>query len=455
MGIKSRIIASYVGLLIVFIAVTVLLAEDFISAYTAMAIAAVSTVIMFYLMLIRLIKPLEEITHTAYEMAGGILEREIMVQADDEIDELATSINFMARQLRRNMVMIGEERNRAKAVLDSMADGVIALDSESRVIMLNPALEKKFKIDRGSSIGKKLIEVIRNYELDQLLRQVLKSKEPQCREIKVLMPNPAVLKVHVTPLKAGDSNSSGVVALLRDITERRQLEKMRADFVANVSHELRTPLTSINGFLETLLDGAMDDKETARRFLGIVKKETDRLSKLVDDLLKLSKLENNKTILEKQPVNMAKIIGQVTEMFTAQAEAKDIEITTKVPENVPPVMGEKDLLIQVLVNLVDNAIKYTPEKGKVTITAEAEQQAVKVSVRDTGTGIPQESLPRVFERFYRVDKARSREVGGTGLGLAIVKHVIELHDGEIEVESSPGGTVFTFKLPLGQGCCAC
>ncbi|MTI81370.1 MAG: phosphate regulon sensor histidine kinase PhoR [Firmicutes bacterium] len=448
-GIKSRTFFSYIALLLIFIFLMVLYDNNIISVYAAVVTAIISTLLIIYITLERLVKPLEEITQTAYEMAGGILKKEIMVQANDEIDELATSINFMAQQLRQNMIMMGEERNRAKAILDSMGEGVIALDSESRVIMINPALEKRFKISRKNSLGKKVIEVIRNYELDKLLRQVLHNKEPLSREITIVTPKPTVFKVHATALITNASTPAGVVALMRDITERRQLDKMRTDFVANVSHELRTPLTSINGFLETLLDGAMDEPETSKYFLGIMKKETDRLNRLIDDLLKLSQLENNKTKLEKRPVDISQVINQVKEMFTYQAEAKSIKLTAKVMENIPCVMGERELLVQVLVNLVDNAIKYTPEEGSVAISAVVHQSKVKVSVNDTGFGIPAESLPRLFERFYRVDKARSREVGGTGLGLAIVKHVIELHEGKVEVDSSPKGTEFTFSLPMG------
>ncbi|MBO8136648.1 MAG: phosphate regulon sensor histidine kinase PhoR [Desulfotomaculum sp.] len=447
-GIKSRTIASYLSLLLLFIIVILFYAYKYISLPVAILLAAFGTGTITYLTLARLIRPLEEITHTAYEMAGGILKKEIMIQADDEIDELASSINVMARQLRKNMVMMAEERNRAKAILNSMGEGVIALDPESRVIMLNPALEEKFAVKAKNSLGKKIIEVIRNYELDQLLQEVLKSKQPKSKEIKIIKPNPVILKVHATPLITNDSSPSGVVALMRDITERRQLEKMRTDFVANVSHELRTPLTSINGFLETLLDGALEDKDTAWHFLSIMKKETDRLSRLIDDLLKLSQLENNQAAWEKHPVDMARCINQVKEMFEYQAEAKNIKLTVDIPKDLPAVLGKKDLLIQVLVNLVDNAIKYSPEKGKVKISASADEDNLIVSVSDTGPGIPQEHLPRIFERFYRVDKARSREVGGTGLGLAIVKHVLELHNGEVSVKSSPKGTTFSFILPL-------
>lgn len=449
LGIKSRTIASYGALLLVFIALLLFIQIQLISAITGVVLAFAATGFIAYLAVSRLVGPLEEITTTVYEMAGGILEKEIMVQApNEEIDELATSINFMAKQLRQNMTNINEERSRAKAILDSMGDGVIAIDCTGRVIMVNPALERTFKVNQNTSLGKQLIKVVRNYELDELLHTVLEEKQPVSREVKFLMPNPRVFRIHATPLKANASTKGGVVALMRDVTERRQLESMRSEFVANVSHELRTPLTSIKGFSETLLDGAMDDPETARHFLNIINAEADRLTRLINDLLNLSKLEDKRTVLIKQTLHIKDIIDQVAEIFAPQGHVKGITLGVSVPKELPTVQGERDLIFQVVVNLVDNAIKYTPSGGKVDITAARDKDYITVSVHDTGPGIPLEDLPRVFERFYRVDKARTRDAGGTGLGLAIAKHVIELHDGKISAENTGKGSVFSFTLPL-------
>ncbi len=448
LGLKSRIVIIYLLMLLNFLVSLWLYHREVISLTAAVILVLIITSILTYLTVSRLINPLQEITSVAYQMAGGILENEIIIDADIEYDELASSINVMAKQLRQQMTKVNETRYLARAILDSMGDGVIALDSKGKLLMINPALEKIFNLEKDKVIGKKLIEVIRNYELDQLLRQVLANKQPAFQEIKMLLPDSKIFRVNATPLKSSGGSSVGVVALMRDVTRYQQLEKMRRDFVANVSHELRTPLTSIKGFLETLLDGAIEDEKTAKHFLRIMKLETDRLTKLIDDLLKLSKLENRKTIFNKEPVDMNEVIDQVIFIFKPQAEAKDIHLRKNSDADVPIVSAEKDLLIQVLINLVDNAIKYTPSGGQVVISTHADQGQINVSVEDTGPGIPKESLARIFERFYRVDKARAREAGGTGLGLAIVKHVIELHDGSIKVENTGQGAKFTFSLPV-------
>ncbi|MCL0081520.1 phosphate regulon sensor histidine kinase PhoR [Peptococcaceae bacterium] len=447
-GMKSYTIAGYIILLMIFIVTLVLEEKEIISFIWVIVIAITAIGIIAYFTVVRLVGPLEEIKVMTSEMAAGVLEKEIVIQSNNEMDELATSINFLAQQLRQNMVRISEERNRAKAILNSMGDGVIALDDQGRILMINPILEKTFKIDTQTSSGKKSIEIIRNYELDQLLRQVLRDKQPLSCEIKFLMPRPKVFKVYATPLIGNDDCMVGVVALMHDITERRQLENMRSEFVANVSHELRTPLTSISGFLETLLDGAVEDAQTTTRFLEIMKQETNRLTRLVDDLLKLSKLEDQKITFKKQPINISKVIYQTVQTFKPQAAEKDIQLHLTIADKIPQIKGDKDLIMQVMVNLVDNAIKYTPSGGKVAIKAGVVSENIEVAVQNSGLGIPKESLPRVFERFYRVDKARSRDAGGTGLGLAIVKHVIELHGGRIQVKSSSKGTTFTFRLPL-------
>ncbi|MEG6616454.1 ATP-binding protein [Peptococcaceae bacterium 1198_IL3148] len=450
LGIKGRTIGSYALLLLIFIALILLHDEGLVSAKLAIFLAFIGIEFVSYFVLVRLISPLQELITATYDLAGGILEKEIMINANNEIDELAASINVIAQQLRYRLNKMNDERSRVNAILDSMGEGVIALDADGRIIMVNPMLIKYFKISEDDFVGKRTIEVIRSYELDQLLRQVLITRQPLSAETKILITSPKIYRVFATPLISATGKQQGVVALIADVTERRQLEKMRTDFVANVSHELKTPLTSIKGFLETLLDGALEDPKTAEHFLKIAKTETDRMTRLVEDLLKLSKLENRKTVLDQQQLNMAEVVSQVMQIFSSRADEKNIELTAKIQRDLPPVLGEKDLLIQVLINLVDNAIKYIPVGETVNITLELDKskQKMLVTVADSGPGIPAESLPRLFERFYRVDKARSRDAGGTGLGLSIAKHVVELHGGEIWVDSSSQGTIFTFTLPL-------
>lgn len=450
-GIRQRTIGSYVILSGIFAVLSLLQYIKVINLFTVLLGAFWATVVAAWLTTRRFIEPVEQITSVAQEMAGGFLDTEIRIKGEEELDDLAWSINYMARELRRNLSAITEERNRAQAILSSMADGVIALDKYGRVILLNPAVESIFQVKEANCLGTILIKVIRNYELEGLFSRVLNRQEALLsNDLQILTPEPRLFRVHISPLKGINGEKMGVVGLLRDVTEKRKLERMRTEFVANVSHELRTPLTSINGFIETLLDGAMDDPATARHFLEIMNDEGKRLSNLIDDLLKLSRLEDRRNKLNKQPVNLPELINNTVKMFKVRALEKDIEVTTALPDNLPEVPGDEGFLTQVMVNLVDNAIKYTLPGGKVKIFAAFNEHEVKVSVADTGIGIPAESLPRVFERFYRVDKARSRDMGGTGLGLAITKHIVEAHGGKIKAKSSEEGSVFSFSLPLQE-----
>ncbi|MCL5781353.1 MAG: cell wall metabolism sensor histidine kinase WalK [Firmicutes bacterium] len=448
-GIRRRTIGSYAFLFLVFIALSFLKSLGIVDILTVLLGSFWATVVMAWLTNRRLITPVEQITLVAHEMAGGILDAEIRVKGEEELYDLAWSINYMARELRKNLFVITEERNRARAILNSMADGVIALDKYGRVILINPVVEGIFKIKEEEWTGNQLIKVIRNHELEEHFIRALNSMQPVLNnELQVLTPEPRLFRVHISPLKGSHEERMGVVGLLTDVTERRKLERMRSEFVANVSHELRTPLTSINGFVETLLDGAIEDPTLAKNFLEIINTEGKRLANLIDDLLKLSRLEDRRTELNKQPVDLAEVINNTVKMFEARATDKNIELTTALPQEMLPVPGDQGFLSQVLVNLVDNAIKYTLPGGKVGIEVTYSQEEVTVAVSDTGIGIPPESLPRLFERFYRVDKARSRDMGGTGLGLSISKHIIEAHGGKIRAESDQKGSTFRFTLPL-------
>jgi len=450
-GIRQRTIGSYAFLFFVFMILTFLRSLGVVDMLTVLLGSFWATVVMAWLTNRRLITPVEQITSVAQEMAGGFLDTEIRVKGEEELDDLAWSINYMARELRKNLFVITEERNRARAILNSMADGVIALDKDGRVILVNPVVEGIFKIKEEEWVGNQLIKVIRNHELEELFIRALNSMQPVLNnELQVLTPEPRLFRVQISPLKGNHEEKMGVVGLLTDVTERRKLERMRSEFVANVSHELRTPLTSINGFVETLLDGAIEDPATAKNFLEIINAEGKRLANLIDDLLKLSRLEDRRTKLNKQPVDLAEVIHNTVKMFEARALEKNIELTRVLPREMPPVPGDQGFLSQVMINLVDNAIKYTLPGGKVQVKVTFNQEEVTAAVSDTGIGIPPESLPRVFERFYRVDKARSREMGGTGLGLSISKHIIEAHGGKIWAESDQNGSTFSFTLPLHE-----
>jgi two-component system phosphate regulon sensor histidine kinase PhoR len=385
----------------------------------------------------------------AQDMARGNLDQEIRIFAQDEIGDLARSINYMARQLKTNIDDVIAEKNRIQAILASMADGVIAMDPWGRVILVNPVLEKLFGITLENSRGKNIFRIIHNFELEGMINHALETGQSIDKHLEIQNPNPLVFRVNVTTLKNGGAEQGGLVVVLKDITERKRVEEMRSDFVANVSHELRTPLTSIRGFAETLLDGAVEDPKVSRTFLEIINTETERLSRLIDELLNLSRIEDRKAVPNWQDVKITDLINRAAAILQPRALEKEIKIDIEAPESLPVFKGDSDMLCQVLINLIDNSISYTLSGGEIRVRAYATAHELKVDVQDNGIGIPPESLYRVFERFYRVDKARSREQGGTGLGLSIVKHIIDAHHGSVNVESSVGlGSTFSFVLPL-------
>ena len=417
---------------------------------TAVVVALILMIIVVSSFTSSLVVPLQEMTQVAGEIAEGKLDRTLDVDSNDEIGALSRGLNYMAERLRDNIRQITEERNKVEAILASMSDGVIAVDCNGNILLINPAAERMFNIKYENSMGKGVIEVIRNYDLEKLLQAALMSEESITREVQIFVPDPKSFRISTAPLMS-ETGVVGVVAVLRDITAFREVERMKTDFVANVSHELRTPLTSIKGFVETLMDGAMEDPKTAAHFLEIINDETDRLNRLISDLLSLSRVEAKQGQIRKAALNLDKLIINTVSILSPQASEKNqiLNVDIKIP--LPVISADEDMIGQLLINLVDNAIKYTADGGRIDIRAERWNDSVKIAVSDTGIGIPRDSIPRLFERFYRVDKARSREMGGTGLGLAIVKHILEVHSGRIEVDSIVGqGSTFTVYLPAGN-----
>jgi len=307
---------------------------------------------------------------------------------------------------------------------------------------------KIFNIKSEEAKGRYILEAIRDVHLESMARSVIANDSSLSDDIEIMTDNhQLILRVSISPLET-NSGISGAVISLEDITELKQLEQVKADLVANMSHEIKTPLTSIKGFTETLLDGAMDDHETCKRFLTIINSEADRMSRLISDSLTLSRLENQEQNIGYEQVNIYNVISNVLSMLDTSAEAKNISITFNAQTPEMTIEGDEDRIHQLMLNLIDNAIKYTPANGKVTVTLRDEGDNVLISVKDTGIGIAKEHIPRLFERFYRVDKGRSRNMGGTGLGLAIVKHVVMSMNGTIDVDSKLGeGTEFIVHLP--------
>jgi two-component system phosphate regulon sensor histidine kinase PhoR len=327
-------------------------------------------------------------------------------------------------------------------------EGVIAIDRRGRILLMNRAARGIFDLRDVKVESRPLLEVIRHKELLDLVASCQSATaESQRREVELGPPVERILEAHASSLALAPSGQ-GILLVLHDITELRRLARVRTEFVANVSHELRTPLTSIRGYLETLLDGALDEPANARRFLDVAHTHAERLSRLVDDLLQLSDIETGKVVLRPGALQLHDMAADVIAIFEKQAAQKTLTLQNHVPVDLY-VQADWDRLTQILVNLVDNAVKYTPERGLIALgAARGVQGFVNVWVADTGIGIPSTDLPRITERFYRVDKARSRELGGTGLGLAIVKHLVQAHGGELWLESELGkGTTVHFTLP--------
>jgi two-component system phosphate regulon sensor histidine kinase PhoR len=402
-------------------------------------------------------QPLSDIATVAQQLVAGIPGIRIQTTARDEVGLLADTLNRMTDQLGTKIRELSEDRAQLLAMLISMVEGVMVLDYRGVVLQVNPALERMLNVSGSDTRSRNYTEVIRHPQLIELTSTVLKTRMGRGDEI-ILAPTGQCLQVEASVAGGQRENEACVVLVFHDMTELRRLEKIRKDFVANVSHELRTPLTSIKGYVEALLDGGKDDPKTTTDFLEIILKQSDRLNLILEDLLELSKIESGQVLFKREPFNVQNAIERTLAMMKPLADKKGHHLTSWVAPDLPLLAGDEERLVQVLTNLVDNAVKYTPERGAITIAAHSLPQsqttgsgigAIELSVTDTGIGIPEPDRPRVFERFYRVDKARSRELGGTGLGLAIVKHIVEGHGGQVWVEANePTGSRFVVRLPI-------
>ena len=365
----------------------------------------------------------------------------------DTLEALGYSLNQTAARLDRTIQTLTEERNLSSAILGSMVEGVAVVNGAERLVFANPGFASILGLDVPPVSGSALLEVVRQTELIEAVRRVLAGEPRVEAEIATGTLRQHYFAATVASVRAGET--SGAVIVLHDITELRKLERIRRDFVANVSHEFRTPLTAIQGFSETLLGGAMNDPQNRERFLGIILEHARRLARLTEDLLRLSQMDADRLELELRSVNVKQLIESCYETASHRAAEKELEVSLDLPTHLPDVSGDARRLQEVLQNLLDNAIQYTLPGGKIVLSADTKNEEVILTVSDTGIGIPQADQPRIFERFYRVDVARSREAGGTGLGLAIAKHLIEGHGGRIWVESEVGiGSKFHVSVPL-------
>ena len=394
-------------------------------------------------------QPIQQMKETAQRFALGELERRVPVPKQAELTELAQALNEMALQLQDRIHTITQQRNELKAILSSMVEGVVAVDSNGHIVNINEAAANFLSTDIEKAQGCTIGEVIRNIEFLEFVQGILSEESTSQTDIILSGREERIVRLDGATLTDSQGKKSGAVIVISDMTRMRRLEDVRRDFVANVSHELRTPITSIKGFVETLMAGDIKMPQEAERFLQIVAKQSDRLNAIVEDLLSLSRLEegseNRKITFEKTSIK--NVLDSVIAMSMVKAEVKDIAIELDCDESIEAKINA-NLLEQAMLNLVDNAIKYSEPAGRIQIKAYRTNKMIVISVRDYGCGISKVHHSRIFERFYVVDKSRSRKLGGTGLGLAIVKHIAEVHSGKVTVESTPGvGSTFFLHLP--------
>ncbi len=388
-------------------------------------------------------RPVRSITQGSRRLAAGDLDYRLPPAAAAAAGEMTDAFNRMADSLKAVIGQLSAERDTLSAVLDTMADGVIVTEAAGRVMLLNPAARELMGIEAPEVAGSRLIELVRDNEIHRLVARCQGEKSRQQGEVSLLYPR-RYLSAIATPLDG--AGAPGVLLTLHDLTRIRQVETSQKEFVSNVSHELRNPMASIKAMVETLESGAVEDPAVAADFLGRMRQDVDRINHLVNDLLELSRMESGQFSIAAEPVSLAGVAQGVKRQFREMAAARGVTIESQVPEDLPLVMADGDKLNQVLVNLVENSLKFSLPQGRISLEAQPAPGCVEVRLRDTGIGVAPQHLPHLFERFYKVDRARRD--GGTGLGLAIVKQLVEAHGGRITVESREGeGCVFTFTVP--------
>ncbi|MFD2117945.1 two-component system histidine kinase PnpS [Paenibacillus yanchengensis] len=407
--------------------------------------------IISYRIALGLTRPLEQITKVAKRITNMDYKARVTVSKKDEIGELAHAINAMADSLQVQMERIKHNESQLQTVLANMINGVVMINEQGSVVLMNRRAEEVLGIKADELVERHYTEAKQQFELSQLIQKSLNSKEAIREEITFYYPEEKLVELTFVPIWGQEEVRSGVLLVLQDVSAIRRLERMRSEFVANVSHELKTPIAAVKGFAETLLGGAVKDEETTRTFLQIIFDESDRLNRLIGDILELSKIESRRVPLMFSPVELDSFVNKTLTLLESEAAFRGIELVSNIEQGLY-VEADEDRLRQIIMNVLSNGINYTTEGGKVTIAIEAlDEDYIAIEIQDTGIGIPKKDLPRIFERFYRVDKARSRSSGGTGLGLSIVKHLVELHKGTITVTSTTGvGTTFTIILPVLQ-----
>ena len=396
----------------------------------------------------RMSKPINELAEASYELAGGNLNKRVHINTSTELDQLSNAFNIMASNLKRSLTEIKQKNEEFNSVLSSMHDGLIALGGDKRVLYMNPVARELFSFVGDCTTETVYADSIVYQEgILTAIDECLETQKTQALDLKIGINSSAQYRVSVHPMLY-ETQPSGVIIVITDITRTLELEQIRTDFVANVSHELRTPLTSIKGYAETLKEEDMSENKTSKRFLEIIEIEAERLNVLINDLMELSKIENKNEDVNISSHSLKEILDETTEILSMSAEKKGIKIEKNI-EDAIVIYANRDRIKQLALNLMDNGIKYNKDGGTLKVSASAQKGMLTLSIKDTGEGIAQEDIPRLFERFYRVDKSRSKELGGTGLGLSIVKHIAELYGGSVTVLSKKGeGSEFIVKLPI-------
>jgi len=393
-------------------------------------------------------RAMRRMTDVARRMAGGDLTVRVRPTGDDETAELGRALDLMATNLAATLTALRGERDLLGLILQSMREGVLVLDHDGRMLLVNPALRGTLGIPADAE-GRAALELIRNAELSSILARAQAASGPISGEIETTGPRARRLLVHAAPLPVVNGKHQGLLTVFVDVTETRRLETLRKDFVANVSHELRTPITAVRSAVDTLRLTLTGDPAASERFVDIIDRNAQRLGSLVEDLLDLSRLESKDYRPEAMPVPLRTVADQALTLLRARIEEKKVDVGNEIDAELPPARADRRAVEQVFTNLLDNAVKYCPAGASVRLRAQKTERGLRVEIADTGPGIEPRHLPRLFERFYRVDSGRSRDMGGTGLGLSIVKHLVETMGGAIGVESTPGrGSTFWFVLPV-------
>jgi two-component system phosphate regulon sensor histidine kinase PhoR len=409
----------------------------------ALAIAALLVILAAAIITRMITRPVRQITRAAEAIAAGKLEQQVPIMTNDEIGRLGRAFNEMSSNVKNTMAAISGERGRLVAVLSSLSDGVIMTDSQERVVLANPAAERLFKFKETTVTGKPLIEAIHDHEVDNVVKKCLETALGQNTQFDSTAGQ--FLRAIAVPITTG--KTSGALVLFQDLTEPRSLQTMRREFVGNISHELRTPLAAIRAIVDTLRDGAINEKKVAEDFLNRLDVEVDGMTQMVAELIELSRIETGKIRMKLEAVDLNLLTEEVIARLGPQADRQQVSLSAELSSDLPFVQADKERIQQVIVNIVHNAIKFTPQGGKVVVSTKLDNQSVVTQVSDTGIGISKEDLPHIFERFFKADKSHS--TSGTGLGLAIAKHIVQSHGGSIWVQSEQGkGSTFGFNLPF-------